>query len=129
MINYSIWCFWFSYHLSHSNVPTVSVKNRSGVHYFLHALNKWLVCWCVHEWLNVSNGEHWMWFIISSYLSHNPESLCSFFFSDLNLRSARLKLPGSSSTLSGHNIDTLYFPTVFLVSWCNFFIHLTVSWE
>ena len=72
MINYSTWCFWSSYHLNHSNVPTISVINRTGTCYLLHA----------------SNREDWEFIAVSLFNSTDRKALfrflggtCSFFVS------------------------------------------------
>ena len=73
MINYATWCFWSSYHLNHSNVPTISVINRTGTCYLLHA----------------SNREDWEFIAVSLFNLTDRKALfrflggiCSFFVSD-----------------------------------------------
>ena len=46
MINYCIWCFC-SFIFTIPMSQTISVINRSGACYFLHASNQWCLCWRV----------------------------------------------------------------------------------
>ena len=51
--NYWIWCFVFFIPLSH----TISVINRDGTCYFLHASKQWCRCWHVHMRSHTSNKK------------------------------------------------------------------------
>ena len=57
MTKYSI-LYFCSFIFLISMSQTIRTVNRSGAYYFLHALNQWCVCWCVHVRSHTSRTTH-----------------------------------------------------------------------